>query len=244
MKIIPIKTHTKILTINGAKINFTYKFSKRKSTEIRIKRDGSVLISAPLRASQQRVDEFVSKKQVWIFDAVNKMQNNIAITGIKKFEDAEAFYFLGKKYQLKIQQNLRNYVEILDDVLTINATFISKKPLLKKIYSDWLTKQIEQIFEQRLMAILPYANDLGIRFEGKIIARKMKSRYGTCSHDNRIFLNADLIFIDAKYIDYVIAHELCHIIHKNHSPRYYGLLSQLMPDWKPRRKELNGFVFG
>ena len=67
----------------------------------------------------------------------------------------------------------------------------------------------------------------------------MKTRWGSCRARGAITLNLKLMQVPKPYIDYVIAHELCHLVEHNHSPRFYALLDRVMPDWRERRRGLN-----
>ena len=71
-----------------------------------------------------------------------------------------------------------------------------------------------------------------------IQVRRMKTRWGSCSKKGQILLNTDLVQAPIACIDYVIVHELCHLIVPNHSPRFYSLLDQSMPDWRARKLKL------
>ena len=78
----------------------------------------------------------------------------------------------------------------------------------------------------------------------EIAIRAMRSRWGSCSPRGRITLNVKRIKVPKAYIDYVIFHELCHLVEPNHNSRYYDLLDRVLPDWRERREKLNTFEFG
>ncbi|HCU21026.1 MAG TPA: M48 family peptidase, partial [Bacteroidales bacterium] len=67
-------------------------------------------------------------------------------------------------------------------------------------------------------------------------------RWGSCSNKGKITLSSELIRLSDRYIEYVIVHELCHLKQHNHGPKYYGLLSELYPDWKRARKEMKAYI--
>ena len=71
----------------------------------------------------------------------------------------------------------------------------------------------------------------------------MKSRWGSCTVAGKITLNLKLVQVPKPTIDYVIVHELCHLVEHSHGADFYRLLSRIMPDWERRREELNAFEF-
>jgi predicted metal-dependent hydrolase len=73
----------------------------------------------------------------------------------------------------------------------------------------------------------------------KLTIRRMKSRWGSCGANGAVTLNLKLIQVGKPLIDYVIVHELCHLVEHNHSKRYYALLDRMLPDWRTRRQRLN-----
>ena len=74
--------------------------------------------------------------------------------------------------------------------------------------------------------------------------RRMKSRWGSCTRAGKITLNLRLMHVAKTEIDYVIVHELCHLVEHNHSKRYYALLDRMLPDWREHRQRLNAAEVG
>ena len=149
--------------------------------------------------------------------------------GLKKDKYQNDFYFLGKKYDI-IYMNTPDII-VGDKKIFINHDFDIDK---------WLLKQAKEIFQEELDKIykifpksIPYP---------KLTIRNMKTRWGVCNvGTNRVTLNFNLILRDIKYIDYVIIHELSHLIHHNHSKDFWTLVSILEPNYKKLRKELNSY---
>jgi predicted metal-dependent hydrolase len=106
------------------------------------------------------------------------------------------------------------------------------------LLEQWSRAQAEAYFTQRMAALLPHFDAYAVR-PPTLKVRKMRARWGSCSTNGTITLNVKLIHLEPALIDYVIMHELCHMIEHNHSKRYYTLLAQMMPDWKARRQRLN-----
>jgi predicted metal-dependent hydrolase len=112
-------------------------------------------------------------------------------------------------------------------------------PRLSRQLNDWYRDQAQQIFSERLLIVCQ-------RFPGILAApelrlRSMRRRWGGCSSKGRVTLNVELVKLPLTLIDYVIAHELCHLFEFNHSKKFYELLEFVMPDWKQREQVLKQF---
>ena len=147
----------------------------------------------------------------------------------KKKENNEGFNYLGKQYSIV-------YVDYCDISFGNERVFLNKKLNIDK----WYAYQARSIF-------LEHLNKIYERFSRKIPypelkIRKMTTRWGVCNTKTKtITLNLELIKRDTKYLDYVIVHELSHLIHANHSSDFWDLVEENMPDYKKYRKEMKEF---
>ena len=111
---------------------------------------------------------------------------------------------------------------------------------IKDRVQGWLQGEAKRLFGERLAI---YAEKLGVSYRAYALS-SAATRWGSCSSDGKIRLNWRLIHFPLSIIDYVVAHELAHIRHKNHSPRFWAFLAQTMPDVRDRRKILRGIERG
>ena len=113
---------------------------------------------------------------------------------------------------------------------------------VKTLLNEWYRTQARRIFQERLEIWLPRFErfDMG---EFDLVIRIMKSRWGSCTGRGKITLNLKLIHVPKHFIDYVIVHELCHLVEHNHSSAFYALMSRIMLDWEQQREKLNTFEF-
>ena len=154
-----------------------------------------------------------------------KMQEHLK----KKQEYNQDFFYLGKKYNI-VKSNL-------EDIVVGDSTILVRDEL---ILNKWLVKQARIIFKENLDEIykifpveIPYPS---------LTIRKMKTRWGVCNtRIKKITLNLELIKKDKKYLDYVIVHELSHLVYPNHGSDFWHLVSILVPNYKILRKELNSY---
>ncbi len=222
----------------GLAFEYTVKYSKRTSIEIRVRKNGQILVAAPLSTRKAGVNKFLKERSAWIMEKLQMQADNLHIHAPKKFESGEEIYFLGKKYELIIKKDIIADVELGEKELIVSRP-TNNSAKVKAQLKSWYKLQAQEVFNERLSECLKLAAGIGVHKASGISFRRMNRRWGTCTHDNKIILNSNLIFLDLEYIDYVILHELCHFKQKNHSPKYYALLSSVCPNYKDIRKRLN-----
>ena len=125
--------------------------------------------------------------------------------------------------------------------INIYVTDPSQSGRIKMLVVNWFRQRAEIVFRELFDAMRLHAERHNIVVECFEL-RRMKNRWGSCTHDGRILLNPELIIAPKSCIEYVIVHELCHLKEHNHSQAFYSLLQTLMPDWQQRRERLNECV--
>jgi len=210
------------MEINGYEVNvIVTKKRNNKRTYLRVKEDMNIYISTNYFTREKDIIKFINDNKEFIIKNLNLRKKQ------KEYEDK--FYYLGKKYDII-------YLNTKDVIIGDNKIFVNKKFNLDK----WLKNQALIIFKEELNKIynifpekIPYPS---------LTIRNMKTRWGVCNvKTKRITLNLGLIKKDIKYLDYVIVHELSHLIHPNHSQYFWNLVSKMEPNYKKIRKELNSY---
>ncbi|MCA9886024.1 MAG: M48 family metallopeptidase [Anaerolineae bacterium] len=113
---------------------------------------------------------------------------------------------------------------------------------VKALVDSWYLGPARWIFKERLRDSLSRFSNFDLP-EFEIRIRELQTRWGSCTEAGTITLNPILMQVPKTYIDYVIVHELCHLLEHNHSPRFYKLLDRVLPDWRDRRQKLNQYDF-
>lgn len=228
----------KIVTCN---IEYEVIFSRRRTLGISVLPDSSVIVRVPYRTSKKTIIRMVEEKSEWIIKHRDNFKNNRQNKPVRSFTDGSSHLFRGKKCILNISESKRRFVRFNGDSIDMGIDNTgdenSVKKLLQKGYKAEAYSNIPILFEN----ILRKYNDLNFRPTGLVI-RSMKRRWGSCSNKGKITLSSELIRLSDKHIEYVIVHELCHLRHHNHGPRFYELLSELYPEWKTVRKEIREYV--
>lgn len=223
----------KSFNIKGRQINCDIVRSRRKTVAIQIYPDKRIELKVPLLYNIDNVEPFLQKHYRWIF---KRLDAPIISNEAKRFVSGEPHYFLGKQYPLKIIISPDNSVAFLDDTIMVYAKY-DLPELIEILLERWYLSQARRVFHEISMPLVKQMEKYNV-FPKSFTIRKMKTRWGSCSSKGSISLNLDLIKLPEQCIKEVILHELCHLVHFNHSKEFYALMTAEMPDWKIWKKEL------
>lgn len=191
--------------------------SRRKTLSLQIDNNGKLLVRAPMRFSGKKIEAFICEKQRWI---VKKQQQIQAQKPLKKqYQTDEEFLFLGKSYPLKLTQS-GNPLKFDKRYFYLNTNYNARASF------HWFYKK--EFIKIALPRLEYYANKHNLPFN-QVRFKAQKTRWGSCSIKNNINLNYLLMMAPMPIINNVIAHELAHIAHKNHSKDFYTLLKKIIP---------------
>lgn len=195
--------------------------SGNRNTYIRVKKDLTILVTTNKYTSERSILKLIEENYEKVVKMIKAQE--------KKKSNNEGFFYLGRKYEIV-------YAEWCDVSFGEERVFLNKKIDIDK----WYKEQAKVLFQEHL-------DKMYERFSKKIPypglkIRKMTSRWGVCNIRTKVItLNLELIKRDLKYLDYVIVHELSHLIHGDHSPSFWRLVEENMPDYKKYREEMKDF---
>ena len=220
----------------------TYQLERKqvKNVNLRIRKDGSVYVSANRKVSDEWIDNFVAEKADYIFSAIEKFgEMEQAKSQPKQYVSGETFYIQGHGLRLDVAEGKKD--EVYSDGVYVYLRLKNPDDFAKRerYVKRFLDKQCKEIFSEILREYYPLFQKYGVK-EPILRIRSMETRWGSCSMSRGVVtLNKQLLEAPRSCIEYVVMHELCHFIHPNHSKQFYAFLSMLMPDWKERRELLN-----
>jgi len=197
---------------------------------------GRVHISAPERMDLDTIRMYAITKLAWIKKQQKKFSEQ-AREVPREYLNKESHYYLGRRYLLKvIEQNLPPRVTIKHNIIEMrvrpNADLMKKQAILEQWYRDQLKALAPPI-------ILKWENIMKLTVTECAI-KKMRTRWGTCNaHAKRIWLNLELIKKPVDCIEYIIVHEMIHLLERKHNERFIILMDRYLPEWKQLRMELN-----
>ena len=204
-------------------------YSKRRTVALIVSAEATLLVRAPMRTPLSYIEKMVAQKADWISDKMREI--SARPKSVKKvFIEGEEFLYLGKTYQLKLTDRLE--IEIsAEGELFFPRVFLwrAKARLL-----DWYKKQALEEITQRVEII---AQKLELKYLSIKISNAQRN-WGSCGPKNSLNFNWRLIMAPSGVIDYVIIHELMHILEKNHSHKFWSKVSGVMPEYKKARKWL------
>ena len=207
----------------------------RKSMALYVEKGVMTELRVPVNCAWLHIHSFLESRFEWILSAAEALRNQ-ASRPQDNFAQGGEVSFLGERYPLDLVTSRYGVVEIDDGRLYLSCSDPDNNRLVEKQVLNWFRRQAEIIFAERieqLKTTFPMStNPSGLR------VRKMKARWGSCSSRGEICLNLMLIRESLSYIDFVIAHELCHLHHFAHNRAFYGLLDEVMPDWRVREQHL------
>ena len=222
-------------------IEFKVIYSRRRTLGITVSRDATVTVRVPLRTSRRTITRIVEEKAAWITRHRDNFINQHPDKPVRTYLNGSSHYFRGNKYILNISESRRKFVKFncasIDMGLEKPYDETSVRKLLQKAYKTEAADILPVIFRN----MLDKHSNQNFR-PAALVIRSMRTRWGSCSNKGKVTLSSELIRLSDKYIEYVIVHELCHLRHHNHGPKYYELLSELFPEWKTTRKEMKYFI--
>lgn len=225
------------VTVDGCVIDYNIVCSSRRTIGIVVKPDGRVEVRVPMRVSLSSVRDVVELRGSWII----RQRERFAAMGdrfvAKSYTDGESHPYLGHAYTLKIEIGRRESVNISADHIIIVCRETSRAEILLK---TWYKQQALRHFAAIAEPIIRDFDSRHRRRPTSLCVRQMTSRWGSCTAKGKVTLSVELIKFRLPCIQYVIVHELCHLIHRNHASGFYNLLSAEIPDWQSFRHELNG----
>lgn len=233
----PQETVRQVATSYGP-IEYIHKVKKVKNINLRVKHDGTVYVSSSPKVSVEFIQNFVASKGEFIQEALAKFEGFQKKTS--SIRPGEELYLLGKKVPIHRIQSEKNDARF--DPQTEALYLMIKSPAaaqdLEKLQEDWVRAAAGEMYPLVLEKMYPRFADFNIP-KPKLKIRKMKSRWGSCNYTHKVItLSLNLMAAPVECIEYVMVHELAHLVHPNHSKEFHQVVEQVMPDWKKRKKHL------
>jgi len=210
--------------------------TNRKSIALIVERDGSLIVHAPLRASEEQIQAFVLKKADWIEAKQKLVKSQYPVFVPKEYVNGEGFWYLGKIYKLEI-------VEAQRPALYLNGNFRLAQTALARaedVFVKWYKAQALQVIAERAQW---YAAKHGLEYR-QIKITSARTRWGSYNSRGTLSFSWRLVMAPVPVIDYVVVHELLHSVEHNHSKKFWTKLQLIMPDYKQRIEwlETNGHL--
>jgi hypothetical protein len=204
---------------------------RRKSAEIRIC-DGSVSVRAPEFMSDAQIDAFLHSRHAWIMKKL-ALQKHMKPRGMRAYGSGEMFTYLGRIYLLHVVDGGFAPVELKGGNLRVTVPGGSGRgDLVRNSLIRWYKQQAREILGQKVERFSP---EVGA-YPEKVEIRYFKACWGSCNSNGVVKFNWRIVLAPEEMIDYVVVHELCHLLQLNHSRAYWQEVERIMPDYRGRRE--------
>lgn len=219
-------------------IDFLIERSARKTVAIAVHPDCAVVVTAPQGTCSEKVGQLVHKRARWILKQKQYFEQFLPRTPSRSFVGGETHLYLGKRYRLKLISDDKSSVKLFGGYLEIRYPEPALHSVTEKELYKWYKIRAEQKLRERFEACFAKFTEKYPIERPDLQIRKMKSRWGSYASSGRLTLNLELIKAPIDCIDYIITHELCHVIHHDHGTEFYRLLKSIMPDYLSKKNRL------
>lgn len=215
-------------------IKFHLELSNRKSLGITVTPKMEVLVNAPLDTPLDVVKEKLVSKAPWIIKQKNFFLSFYPRIPERKYVSGETHLYLGKQYRLKVKSGNEESIKLRGKFIEVTA---KEKSRAKILLNQWYLEHAKIKFEIIAQPLLERFKKYKVA-PSSVEVRSMSRRWGSCTPKGKIILNPELIKAPKACIEYVIIHELCHLVHYDHTQKFIDLQTKEMKDWEKWKNKL------
>lgn len=215
-------------------IDYVIEFAQRKTLSICVNPDSSVCLKAPIDATLEQIQQKVHKRACWILKQKRFFESFGTSTTKRQYISGESHLYLGRQYMLRVKESNVNAVHYQNNIIEIECRHKKDAGILLQ---TWYRQRANVKFQEYAQPIIEQFSIYGVKPKSLSI-KKMDKRWGYCTIDGHITLNPRLICAPRCCIEYVITHELCHLIYRSHNKEFYALLTKEMPHWEKWKNKL------
>ncbi|MEL6462893.1 MAG: SprT family zinc-dependent metalloprotease [Cyanobacteria bacterium J06621_15] len=231
-----------VLQIDETNISYTVRYSKRSKRQRIIVSSKGVEVVAPINTPEELITNFINSKKCWLFKTVTETILKYPQKLPQKYINGEKIMYRGSYFLLKIDSNnvkkvIVNYENCFNIQVPRNLNEDEKEAAVKQELINWKRKQV---YIEILKFVQIYAEKLNVQPKS-IKLSQQKRAWGTCSSKGSIRINWRLADAPLSVLEYVVAHELTHLLHHNHSKYFWQALGKIMSDYQQRKADLKAW---
>jgi predicted metal-dependent hydrolase len=225
------------VSYGSALIEYRLVRSERQSLSISVMPDGVVAVAAPKQAKSEEVDARVARRARWILRQQRRFLEFRPRTPPRRYIGGETHRYLGRQYRLKIERAGKDRVVLRSGRLVVETRQPASRTRTAMLLRRWMRARASVVLRERFEAASRIVRTLGIETP-RLTIQSMARRWGSHTRSGRVVLNQRLVGARRDWIDYVVVHELCHVVEPLHSPGFFRLMRRFMPDWQRRKEAL------
>jgi len=221
-------------TLTFGDLSFELRHStKRRTVGISIERDGQLILAAPPEVPIETLEKIVADKRLWIYDKLIKKESLNPPTPSKEYVSGEGFYYLGRSYRLTLvdavpkQPKLRLYQ---------SRFFLHRdaQTQAREIFIAWYRDRLRPILDIQITALV---KQIGAS-PRSVQVRELGNRWGSCGHKGDLYFHWRVAMLPPVMIEYLVVHELVHLIEPHHTNEFWDRVQQVVSDWGDRKQWL------
>ena len=209
---------------------------KRKTASLQVSPSNEVFIIVPKDLPPEKVEAVIRRKTPWILAKLKFNREVKYPHKQKEFVSGEAFQYLGRNYRLKVVRGTCERLEMKDGRFIVSIPCGTEEPekIIRNLLVKWYVRRAEIKLRERSRR---HKEEIGVSYTG-IRIKTLRQRWGSCAKDGSLVFNWKIILAPISIVDYVVVHELCHLIHHDHSHEFWRLMARMMPDYHERKEWL------
>lgn len=215
-------------------IEFSLSKSNRRTASVHIERDGSVSLIVPETLSEEKVHEVIEKKRSWIYKKMAEWQDLNSSRIVREFRNGEGFLYLGSSYRLKLISGQKSPLILKNGFFCLEKTEL---PKAEEHFKDFYRDKGRQKITERVAL---YARKMGV-IPNQTRILELKNRWASCSEKGNLNFHWKCLMAPLSVIDYIIVHELAHMIQANHTEAFWNEIDKVLPDYQDRVNWLRQF---
>lgn len=220
----------------GEPISYEVVRTPRRTADIVIEPDGRVIVRAPEHVPDERIEDIVDAKRLWIYKNLAEWRDLNASRVLREYRNGEGFLYLGRSYRLLLVSDQEVPLVLKGGRFRLRREIVDQGevPAAKKAFRDYFVSRGRERIAQRVRYFAP---KVGVT-PGKVDVRDLGNRWASCSPAGNLAFHWKCMMAPARIIDYIVVHELCHFHHLDHSDAFWNEVDKITPDFAERKEWL------
>lgn len=226
-------------TLTFGELSFELRESARRRTvEITVDRDGSLVLATPPQVPVDKLEKIVDQRRFWIYSKVIQKEAIKPPPDTKSYLAGEGFYYLGRSYRLKIVDNAKSPLCLHRGRFELERSHQSKA---RELFIEWYRSHLKAHVQ---LIIDSHVNRVGATPDS-IQIRELGNRWGSCNPKGDLYFHWRVALLPRAMIEYVVIHEMIHLVQPNHNRDFWDRVERIIPDWSDRKEWLakNGSLY-
>lgn len=205
--------------------------SRRRTVGIFVEPNGQVAVLAPPAAAMERIEQILRRRMRWIRRKQRTVEALPSPPQPREWVAGETHRYLGRQYRLKLAKGSPSNVKLLGGYFVVTTPDPKNRDQVRELMEDWYKAHAIALLTDRVERAIASSTWLRMKTPS-IRIRNLKSRWGSTTAKGSVTFNVDLAKLSLSCIDYVVVHELVHLIIPSHSPAFWRMVARVMPDWR------------